>query len=345
MKLPVLVVLLSLAAASGHAEDPLNGGTPTDLHPDVSAYAAAGSQRGATLGSPNARTPAADAGRPAAASGGETSKTILSNWAKDCGAIDDFMKRKEGKSPKRGIGIAPSGGNAGTVIGNLGSLWYYTWGTAPVTETNVEFTPMIYDNDPTKIESNFNDLRRLKPLHVLGYNEPDLSQKPDPEDDTWDKSYAPRLPPGITAVTPASSSVNPWYEQFVGGARARPFKNVAIHLFEEVRSPDIAEVAAAVADFEHKLDAVKQSGKPVWVTEFGLITPGAANVNSLQFTQEQAACFMAQVIPYLEKDKAFERYAWFSPVPDVNSQMYPTRADSLWNRDGSLTPLGELYSQ
>ncbi|HEX4048209.1 MAG TPA: glycosyl hydrolase, partial [Elusimicrobiota bacterium] len=163
------------------------------------------------------------------------------------------------------------------------------------------------------------------------------------DDKTWADSYAPGLPPGAAAVSPAASSVNSWYQDFIKSPGAAQFPFVAIHLYEDIQANDPGSVDHAVADFERRLKQVGASKKPVWVTEFGLATWRATKDDPAKFTDEQAACFMAQAVPFLEKHSM--RYAWFSPGPDAKDPLYPTLPDALWNLDGSLTPLGELYRQ
>ena len=334
MKSLVLMTLLSLAAAPARADDALDASAQsmTDLK---SRWNAVGAQEAAVR--------VAGAGETAPAS----PEHVLSAWAHECPAIAVFLASRGAPSPKRGLGIPYAVGDAGEIVGLLRPHWYYTWGTKPVADTTVEFAPMIagVGNGAGDVENNIRELGQLRPspAFVLAYNEPDLARVA-PEDKTWAKSYASRLPPGAAPVSPASSSVNDWFNEFVKSDGARQFPLVAIHLYEDIQSNDPGSVDRAVADFERRLELVeKTSKKPVWVTEFGLATANATKEDPAKFTDAQAACFMAQAIPYLEKHAL--RYAWFSPVPDSQTPRDPTLPDALWNRDGSLTPLGELYRQ
>jgi hypothetical protein len=340
-----LVALLSLAPAPARADDapnPADASAPAadDLK---SNWGAAGVQEAAVRG---AATAPADA-TPSASPGAQAApEQVLSAWAHDCPAIADFLASKGAPSPKRGVGVSYDVGNAGEIVGRLGPHWYYTWGTKPVADTNAEFTPMIRDvgNGASDAANNLREVGQLRPSppFVLAYDEPDVAGV-SPEDKTWAKSYAPGLPSGAVPVSPASSSVNDWFNQFVKSDGAQKFPVVAIHLYEDIQGNDPDAVDHAVADFERRMALVEATQKPVWVTEFGLDTPNATKEDPAKFTDEQAACFMAQVIPYLEKHAM--RYAWFSPVPDSQTPRYETLPDALWNRDGGLTPLGELYSQ
>ena len=288
---------------------------------------------------------APDNASPSSPGAQATPDQVLSAWARDCPALADFIASKGAPSPKRGVGVPYDVGNAGEIVGRLGPSWYYTWGTKPVADTTVEFTPMIHHaGSAGDAESNLRELGQLRPppRFVLAYDEPDLAHV-SPEDKTWAKSYAPRLPSGASSVSPASSSVNDWFNEFIKSDGAREFPAVAIHLYEDVQENDPDAVDHAVADFERRMALVEAAQKPVWVTEFGLKTTNATKEDPAKFTDAQAACFMARVIPYLEKHSA--RYAWFSPAPDSQTPRYETLPDSLWNRDGSMTPLGELYRQ
>ena len=353
MKYLALIALLSIAAVPARADDPLDpsiaNAAVKSAEQGKSKWNVAGAQEAAVRGAANAPAPAATGSAPSstAPAGKETTDHILASWAHDCPAIGALRASKGSPSQKRGIGVSSVVGNAAAIVSNLRSYWYYTWGTKGVSGTTAKFTPMIYGigNGNSDVENNLRELDQLRPLpeFVLAYNEPDLSQKIAPNDKTWTKSYAPRLPPGVIPVSPASSSVNDWFQEFMKGENAAKFDRVAIHLYEDVQANDPAAVDKAVADFERRMKIVEKFKKPVWVTEFGLATWHATKESPAKFTDAQAACFMAQVLPYLEEHA--ERYAWFSPGPDGKTPLYPTLPDALWNLDGSLTPLGELYKQ
>jgi hypothetical protein len=232
--------------------------------------------------------------------------------------------------------------NGSSIVGRLRPFWYYDWEAGPLTGAASEFVPMIRDNEAGNVERNFYELSRGKPGFVLAYDEPDLSSIP-PEDKFWTKSYAPRLSPSIVPASPASSN-DDWYKSFLKSPTAADFKIMAVHLFVDVKDISAKDVDTEVAEFKERLESVvKESQRPVWVTEFGLKTPNATPGSPAKFSDKKAACFMAQVIPLLEK-KAM-RYAWFSPVPDARNPQDATLPDALWNRDGSLTTLGTLYRQ
>ena len=63
---------------------------------------------------------------------------------------------------------------------------------------------------------------------------------------------------------------------------------------------DEQSVDKAVANFERRMKILQGFKKPIWVTEFGLATWHASKESPAKFTDEQAACFMARVLPYLE---------------------------------------------
>jgi hypothetical protein len=58
-------------------------------------------------------------------------------------------------------------------------------------------------------------------------------------------------------------------------------------------------------------------------------------------TAQEVYAFMKEVLPQLDKLDFVERYAWF-PSSLKNAKI---ASSSLFNEDGSLTPLGKLYAE
>lgn len=308
---------------------------------------------------PDPGTPASPQGLAASAA---TPEQQLQDWSRGCPAIARLMSTGSNRS-KKGIGTAHDSLKAAEGPGLVGASWYYTWGAKPIDGASGAFVPMIYgtggpvraphrkgeacarDDHRCQAEENADSVADLRPVPpaVLAYNEPDLpKQYLNPLDESWEKDFAPRLPRGVPVVAPAASTPGKWLEDYFP-RHAAAYGPLAIHLYEDVQTPDF-RVEDAVANFKARFESLRRYGRPIWVTEFGLATWRAADDRAVKFTAEQDACFMAQVLPYL--DEHAERYAWYWPGADPHGQVkWPTVRGALYDAQGKLTPLGLLYSR
>ncbi|MDI6101558.1 sigma-70 family RNA polymerase sigma factor [Actinoplanes sp. NEAU-A12] len=221
-------------------------------------------------------------------------------------------------SVKKGAGVWRFAG-AEAALKDVGAGWYYDW--APSDDevpgpAGVEFVPMIWGaadvTDATlKRAAAEGDV-------LLGFNEPDL---PEQSNMTVEAALAawPRLQAtGMRLVSPAvavgADTPGGWLDRFMTGAAGAGLRvdAIALHWYGSDFS------AAAVNQFLGYVDAVHERyGKPVWVTEFGLIDFGGSprypnDAQKVRFIQGAAAG--------LEKRSYVERYAWFG-LPAVGDSV------------------------
>jgi len=89
-----------------------------------------------------------------------------------------------------------------------------------------------------------------------------------------------------------------------------------------------------------RLEKVYQMfGRPVWITEFAVGDWNAKSASENKHRPEKVAKFMREVLPALESAAFVDRYSWFSASQDSK----PLGTSALFDDQGELTPLGELY--
>jgi len=355
MRIPALAVLLLAVAGPALAQqDDRLDGRAGDL-----------AQRMRTLRempqAPAAGAPAASSAEPAREPSDLDVMRVLSSWAAGADACSEKIRAFRASPSKKGLGLHSDVHAAASIMRATRAGWYYTWWLTPHDDAPGEFVPMVYGvaGDAGGMEKELkaiDDLRRLNPRHVLGYNEPDLIPKDRKnlpigtkpriaaDDPTWDAKFADRLPPSATRVSHASSHPNDWFREYMAG-QGEKFPEVAIHVYVDVQQP--FALTAAVDGFHRQLAEIKRAahGRPIWITEMGLATWHADDPAKVRFTPQQEACFMATVLPELDRDGEVARYAWFSQSADGKRPQYPTLPGALWYESGRLTPLGLLYSR
>lgn len=208
---------------------------------------------------------------------------------------------------------------------SFGAHWYYTWSSHTRPSREIEFVPMVkgrwaLDNGA------IGQIKGLDGIsHLLGYNEP---ERPDQgnlsvEDGIkhWPKlvelAEARNLPLG----SPAPSSDDrgmAWLAAFMRQAKRDKLRIdfVAVHWY---RSRD----AGAFESFVKEL--ARAHRLPVWITEF----------NGWSGPEEEHYRFLKDSLRFLERSKDVARYAYFEPGKG--------KAHSLFQADGSLSRMGELY--
>jgi hypothetical protein len=211
-------------------------------------------------------------------------------------------------------------------IVSLNPSWYYTWNTRGIPGlVAVPFIPMVWgkhDIAPTAMIPN-------SPL--LGFNEPDGAQQSNISVQTalnlWPTIQASGRRIGSPATAGNPSKDGSWLDQFVKGGGTFDF--TCVHWY----APPNAD------SFLKEVDAIwTKYQKPIWITEFAVADwsgkfPGGFDV-------ELVKQFMKDACAGLESRSYVERYAWKTrATSDTNMG-----TSALFNDDGSLTELGELYA-
>jgi hypothetical protein len=240
-------------------------------------------------------------------------------------------------SRKKGVGVWQFTGFK-AALADVGAGWYYNWGSnndAMPGPAGVEFVPMIRaKGDAT--DATIAKATRESGGELLGFNEPDMAGQADMSVGdalaAWPKLQATGLRLGSPSVAYGGDTRGGWLDTFMSGAKQKGYRVdfITLHWYGSDFS------AAAVDQFLGYVDAVhKRYGKPIWVTEFGLINfsgspkyPAAA----------QLVTFIKGATKGMQTRSYVERYAWFG---------LPAAGDSVdfgLYRDGdSPTAAGEAY--
>ena len=226
---------------------------------------------------------------------------------------------------KKGAVISSSDPLIVTKIKSLNPTWYYTWGsTAVLGLEHLPFTPMCWGS---------NSVSKFKvPVPVLlGFNEPDGAAQsnltPAQAMSLWPKLEEASSRLGSPAMAGNASKAGSWLETFVN--LYPKFDFVCVHWY----APPNAE------SFLKQIDAIyAKYQKPIWITEFAVADwagkhPGGYDVSLVE-------TFMKDACAGLEARDFVERYTWKTrTLSDAN-----LGTSSLFNDDGSLTALGQLYA-
>jgi len=228
-------------------------------------------------------------------------------------------------------------------VESLNVSWHYSWSGKLVSAEpeGVEFVPMIWGfwgaNDGFKknIERWSASKKEGEFTHLLGFNEPDGKKQANL---TVEKALAawPHLEKtGLKLGSPgAVHADNAWMKEFMKKADERNLRVdfVCVHWYG----------GANVNGFINRLRRIhKLYGKPIWITEFAVADWQAKSLDENKYSKEKVYKFMKEVLPKLDKLDFVERYSWFNG--STTSKALGNSA--LFNDDGSLTKLGELYAK
>ena len=83
----------------------------------------------------------------------------------------------------------------------------------------------------------------------------------------------------------------------------------------------------------------REFGRPLWITEFAVGDWEAKSVAENRHSPKAVARFMQEALPALEAASFVDRYAWFS----AGQQSRALGTSALFDKQGNLTPLGEVY--
>jgi hypothetical protein len=224
---------------------------------------------------------------------------------------------------KRGLGFNDI---AATIPFTNTASWSYNWYSHKFGNLypGVQFILMLWSDsvDLTSVwMKNAQAAIDAGATHILGFNEPDLSEQanmsPDRAAAAWRKHIQP-FAGKVKLVSPAITNGGPplghdWMDRFLMACSDCTIDAIAIHIYDS---------ATNVAYFKSYIaNAGKKYGKPVWVTEFG----GSGTV-------AQQTEFIKLMVPYLNGLASVERYAYFGDF------------EGTFVQNGQLLPLGKAYA-
>ncbi len=238
------------------------------------------------------------------------------------------------------------------ILGKVGATWLYNWGITEsaardAKEEGLEYVPMVW-NGGFLSEQNLKALKAGAESglyeHLLGFNEPDLS---DQANMTVDEAIAlwPKLEEtGLKLGSPAGAAVeDAWVEQFMEKAKELGYRVdfLTLHVYQDFTHP------GSVQSFKEALERLHNKYNiPIWITELGAINVeplwwGYTNYGPL--THEASTKYIKEVTDMLESLDYVERYAWFV---DSSSDIVGTEYTRLFDTNtGELTQEGVAYKK
>ncbi|WP_250007008.1 sigma-70 family RNA polymerase sigma factor [Actinoplanes sp. M2I2] len=239
-------------------------------------------------------------------------------------------------SKKKGVGVWEFA-QAKPALDDVGAGWYYNWSSnnrSMPGPSDVEFVPMIWGQKDVT-DATLADAKKEGDV-LLGFNEPDMAGQANMTVEQalgdWPKLQATGRRLGSPAVAFGGDTKGGWLDRFMTGAKQKGYRVdfITVHWYGSDFSP------AAVNQFLGYVDAVhKRYGKPIWVTEYGLMNFSGSPKYP---TQSQLVTFIQGTTKGLQKRSYVERYAWFG-LPAVGDS-----ADFGLYRDGdSPTEAGKAY--
>jgi hypothetical protein len=223
----------------------------------------------------------------------------------------------------------------------LKAHWFYSWGATKPDDTpeGVEFAPMIWGKPGQKTEEVLETIKaqgqtgEVKAL--MGFNEPDQHDQSNLTVEEALDAWSNLMEAGLPLTSPGC--VHPdrqWMIDFMRGVEERNLRvdYVCVHSYG-------GPSAAALLDRLRRVYEMFE--RPLWITEFAVGDWEAKTVQQNRHSPEKIADFMREVLPMLDEAEFVDRYAWFSANQD-----YPALGNSaLFDDEGDLTPLGELYRE
>ena len=220
--------------------------------------------------------------------------------------------------------------------GAIHPSWAYDWGSggANAVPAGVEYDPMVwgyYGNANNSFANWMSGIKNTGAKWVMGLNEPDNASQSNSTVANALEAWGYMQNAGLPLLSPAATDAgDAWMQSFMSGAAARGYRvdAVAIHWYGGNDPVGFINYV----NYIHTL-----YNRPVWITEFA---PADWSGNH-GISSQQAYDFMNAVVPQLNQMGFVQRYSWFS-----GSTTDPALGqDALYNGDGSLTPLGRLYSR
>jgi hypothetical protein len=241
-------------------------------------------------------------------------------------------------SKKKGLGQTVKDPAWAARLRALRCKWFYSWNSAipEGVPRGIDFIPMIYryGGDPKKISGPAEAARKAGITELLGFNEPEEKTQGNMSMEEVLNAWPLLMETGMRIGSP--NCVHPdreWMTTFMSEVKKRGLRVdfVCVHSYGGPNANALVERLGQI----HKM----YDGRPIWITEFAVGDWEAASVEKNRHKPEAVMRFMENVLPMLDKLDFVERYAWFPAKPSN----VPLGTSALFNDQGELTPLGEIY--
>lgn len=242
-------------------------------------------------------------------------------------------------SKKRGLGISTANPAWPGVVTELRCRWFYTWGGSLPTDppADTPFIPMVRSRhaQPERIAEVADQARSLGITDLLGLNEPDEAKQDNMSVEEALAIWPMLMETGLRLGSPGCVHPdNDWMTAFMAGVEKQKLRVdfVCVHSYG---GPDARAFVRKLTRIHRLYD------RPLWITEFAVGDWAAKSLRENKHSPGTVLDFMEEVLPMLEDLDCLERYAWFPARPDSA----PLGTSALFDATGTLTPLGELYSE
>lgn len=212
---------------------------------------------------------------------------------------------------RRGVGLNPVEG-ASQALADSGASWFFNWTSTAegvATPDGTEYVPMIWG--PGSVTGTELGRAAREGTHLLGFNEPDLPEQANMSVeqalDLWPRLESTGLRLGAPAVAAGGDVPGGWLDRFMKGAAERGLRVdfIPLHWYGGDFGPGATEQLRTYLQAVHD-----RYGKPVWLTEYGLIDFSRKPARYPD-AGEQAA-FVEASTRMLDGLDFVERYAWFA---------------------------------
>lgn len=238
-------------------------------------------------------------------------------------------------NPSTGTGSNKKGfayPTANTWVTKVNPKWYYNWGvTMTPGVNNIPFVPMIWGkNSGVPVIS----------VYLLGFNEPDSSSQsnltPAMAASLWTSKVtstsASQIGSPATAENPVTGS-SQWLTTFLSQSPTPHVDFICLHRYGS------ADVNTFLSFVDNVWNTYK---KPIWITEFAVADWSASTGSTLstKYTVQQVIDFMKGAVAGLETRSYVHRYSWKTRTTTDPAMWF----SAIFNSDGSLTTLGQVYA-
>ena len=223
----------------------------------------------------------------------------------------------------------------------LNAKWFYSWGAdvPKGLDADLEFVPMIWGPHKAQESSALTLLaqqaKQGQVKSLMGFNEPDQANQSNMTVEEAIRLWPKLMETGLPLASPGC--VHPdrqWMQEFMKAADERGLRvdYVCVHSYGGPNAKALVERLRRVHEMY---------GRPIWITEFAVGDWQAKTAAENKHSPQKVAEFMRELLPMLEELDFVDRYAWFS----ASTKSAALGTSALFNEDGSLTELGQIYSE